>query len=290
MAITHSMNIIRKFLHKYIYQDWNIAIADVADDLSPVNIIWMKHGYKDRWFADPFIIGETEVHYIILVEECMFETGRGRLARLKVTKDDCKLVSNETILDLPSHLSFPNMINIDGQKYLYPENGSAGYTRYYRYDTRLEELGTLSEIPFADATIIPYKGLYHLLATVGEQCNGNTLEVFRSAKPFGTYTKIQEIIFTDNIARRAGNAFCWKNMLISPAQVCNNDYGEGVSLQKLVFDDDKIVLTEIKRMKPPTKEYPEGFHTYNVFGSKVVIDGYRYGSKLLHRLYFSIRN
>lgn len=40
---------------------------------------------------------------------------------------------------------------------------------------------------------------------------------------------------------------------------------------------------------PPTKMYSEGFHTFNVFGDKVVIDGYRYGSKFLHDLYFKIR-
>ena len=31
------MNIIRNLLNRYVYQDWNIAIADIADDLSPVN-------------------------------------------------------------------------------------------------------------------------------------------------------------------------------------------------------------------------------------------------------------
>ncbi len=32
-----------------------------------------------------------------------------------------------------------------------------------------------------------------------------------------------------------------------------------------------------------------GFHTYNVLGNKVVIDGYRYGSELIHDLYFDLR-
>lgn len=28
------MNVIRNLLNRYVYQDWNIAIADIADDLS----------------------------------------------------------------------------------------------------------------------------------------------------------------------------------------------------------------------------------------------------------------
>lgn len=77
--------------------------------------------------------------------------------------------------------------------------------------------------------------------------------------------------------------------MISPAQVCSHNYGEGVSFQEISFTGDKIQLNEIKRLYPPTKMYSEGFHTFNVFGDKVVIDGYRYGSKFLHDLYFKIR-
>lgn len=284
------MNILRKLLHRYVYQDWNIAIAEIGDDLTPVNIRWMKHNYKDRWFADPFIIDATETYFVILVEECMFATGRGRLARLKVSKDDFTLLANETILDIPTHLSFPNFINIEGQQYLYPENGQAGKTRFYKYGPALEEAGTLSGIPFADATIFAEGPYWYLLATVGEQCNGNTLQVYRSTQPLGGYTKIQDIVFNDNTARRAGNIFSHNGMLISPAQVCNNDYGEGVALQRLEVADGLVRLYEIKRMMPLSKAYPEGFHTYNVFGKNVVIDGYRYGSKLLHNLYFKLRS
>jgi hypothetical protein len=61
-------------------------------------------------------------------------------------------------------------------------------------------------------------------------------------------------------------------------------------LQVLEENDGQISLKEIKRMMPPTKDYPEGFHTYNVYKDNVVvIDGYRYGSKFLHNLYFKIR-
>ena len=280
---------IRRFLNRYVYQDWNIAIADISDDLTPVNIQWMKHSYRDRWFADPFIIEENDDAYIVLVEECMHDTQKGRLARLTVAKNDCTLLKNETILDLPTHLSFPNTIEINGKVYMYPENGKAGKTALYTYDKSLELCGELSPLPLADATIFKHDDYFYMFFTIGEQCNGNILQIYRSNKPLQGYEPYQEIVFSENIARRAGNVFLWNKRLISPAQVCNHDYGEGVSYQEVLFDDNKIRVEEIKRMYPPTKAYPEGFHTYNVFGNKVVIDGYRYGSKFLHDLYFKIR-
>lgn len=284
------MKLIKKLLHKYVYQDWNIAIAEKKEDLSLHNIKWLKHTYKDRWFADPFIIDETEDAYIVLVEEYMHSTRRGRLARLTVSKTSCILLKNETILDLNTHLSFPNPILVDEKVYVYPENGAAGNTKYYTYGKELELDGVLSERPLADATITNINEQYYILATLGEECNGDKLCIYKSNSPLTGYVDCQQIRFPDNIARRAGNVFEWNEQLISPAQVCNNDYGEGVSLQVLEERDGLISLKEIKRMKPPTKDYPEGFHTYNVYKDNVVvIDGYRYGCKFLHNLYFKIR-
>lgn len=283
------MNIIKKTLHRYVYQDWNIAIADISDSLTPVNIKWMKHSYRDRWFADPFIIKETKDSFIILAEECLHETLKGRIARLTVDKDGFCLKKNETILDLPTHLSFPIPIIINGLTYIYPENAKSGHTKYYNYDSNLSECHVLSEEPLADPVIFKLADSYYLLATMGNNCNGDVLYIFKSSNPLGNYNKVQKFVFPDNTARRAGKIFERDRTIISPAQICNHDYGEGISLQEIIIDNGRLKFKEIKRIYPQSMDYPEGFHTYNVFGDKVVIDGYRYGSKLLHNLYFTLR-
>ena len=164
---------LNKFLTYYVYRDWNIAIADISEDLDPVNVKWMKHNYRDRWFADPFVISETDDCYIVLVEECMHASGRGRIARLHVTKDTCELVKNETILDLPTHLSFPNFVINQTTTYLYPENASAGNTRYYRYGDVLDCCGIMTDEPLADAVMVEHQNEYYILATKGGDCNGS---------------------------------------------------------------------------------------------------------------------
>lgn len=283
------MNIIKKFLNRYVYQDWNIAIADISEDLTPINIKWLKHDYHDRWFADPFIINETEDTYILLVEECLHSTMRGRIARLIVTKEDFRLLKNETILDLSTHLSFPNPIKINNVTYIYPENAMSGSTKYYRYDSILTDGSELSRLPLADPVIFNMGEHYYLLATMGDSCNGNVLQIYKSDSPFGGFEEVQDFVFADNIARRGGNVFRWHNRIISPAQICNNNYGEGLSLQEITSDNGQLTFSEIKRLKPLSKAYPEGFHTYKVYGDKVIIDGYRYGSPFLHKLYFTLR-
>ena len=265
--------LVYKFLFKYIYEQWNIAIAEMDDNLIPVNIRWMKHDYKDRWFADPFFIDETQDVYVILVEEFLRDTKLGRLARLTIDKRDCKLLHNETILEKQTHLSFPIPITIKGDTFIYPENGASGETHYYKYGDTLKLIGRLSELPLADPVIVNIDGCYYLLATLIDRCNGNILNIFRSNKPFDNYELIQEIHFHDNIARRAGNVFEWNGRLISPAQVCNKHYGEGVSFQEIRIEKGLVVLKEIKRFFPSWKEYNHAFHTYNILRNKVVIDG-----------------
>ena len=283
------MNILRKFLNKYVYEDWNIAVADIADDFSPINVKWMKHDYKDRWFADPFILKERKDAYIVLAEECMHSTQKGRLVCLTVDKEDCRLLKNETILELSTHLSFPNPIRIGSDVMIYPENEKGGNTKYYKYSSSLEYEGILSKLALTDPVIASINGSYFLFTTIGDGRSGNVLQIFKSDEPLNGYKNFSEIVFSDNIARRAGNLFVYKGKLISPAQICNEGYGKGISLQEVKMNNGKIEVTEFKRLCPPTKDYKEGFHTYNVFGNKVIIDGYRYGSNLLHKLYFRLR-
>lgn len=269
--------------------DWNIAIADYSDDFIPRNIKWLKHSYKDRWFADPFIISETENTYTILVEEMILANNKGRIARLTVTKDECKLLSNETILELPSHLSYPHPIQIDGDIYIYPENGASGHTKYYKYGKALSEAGLLSELPLSDATIFKNGEGYYMFYTIGESCNGNILHVSFSKEPLSNYQSEQTITFESNIARRAGHFFEYNGEIISPAQDCNGGYGIGISIQRCEINDGHVSMKEIKRIPPASKYYSNGFHTFNVFGNKVVIDGYRYKHKYFHKFYKIIR-
>lgn len=59
------MNLYKKFL----IQTYNIGIIKKSvnkilnDGVGKGDIIWLKHNYKDRFFADPFMIKENNEHY-----------------------------------------------------------------------------------------------------------------------------------------------------------------------------------------------------------------------------------
>ena len=284
---------LKKCWRKIINAQWNIAIADLGEDLSPVNIRWIKHNYTDRWFADPFILEKTSDTYVILAEEFMNSSGLGRVCRLIIDKSNYQLVQNDTLLELRTHLSFPNFFIHEGNIYIYPENSAAGQLTVYHMAEHLVEYKKMLPVPLIDPVLFlnNEQGVY-MLGTLPDNANGNSniLHVYKSDHLWGEYKEVQQISFNDNVARRAGKTFQWKGKVISPAQICNNHYGEGISLQVIKCSEDGTLnLQEIQRLEAKIITKMTGFHTYNVLDEEVVIDGYKYGNEFIHDTYFKIR-
>lgn len=283
--------LLKRFWNKIIQATWNIAIAEIGEDLTPVNIIWMKHNYLDRWFADPFFLEETIDRYIILAEEYMLNNNKGRICKLTVDKKECKLVCNETLLDRETHLSFPNICyNEKSEVFMYPENNASGHLTIYRLTEQGPVQRMIIPIPMIDPVFIKKDDGLILLGTLPEDANNNVLHIYKSSHLMDSFEEIQRITFSDNIARRAGNVFVWNGKLIAPGQVCNKHYGEGISLQEIRFaDNGSLSMKEIKRLDAKQVTKMTGFHTYNVRGNLIVMDGYHYGNEFIHDIYFKLR-
>ncbi len=62
-----------KLLEYFKATKYNIGFVDgnleSIIEGEPIKVNWMKHSYKDRWFADPFILDVTDNEIIVLVEE-----------------------------------------------------------------------------------------------------------------------------------------------------------------------------------------------------------------------------
>lgn len=283
--------ILKKYWKKIIQDTWNIAIAEMGDDLNPINIKWMTHNYSDRWFADPFLLDETPDNYIILAEEFMFYNNKGRICKLTVEKNEFKLIHNETLLDKENHLSFPNIyINEEAKTFIYPENNASGHLTVYHLSEQGPTQKVIIPMPMIDPVFIKRDDCLLLLGTLPEDANKNVLHIYKSSRQMDKFEDVQKIIFSDNIARRAGNVFEWKGKIIAPGQICNRHYGEGISLQEITFaDDGSLNIKEIKRLEAKKVTKMTGFHTYNVMGNVIVMDGYHYGNEVIHDIYFKLR-
>lgn len=262
---------------------WNIGFIDFNPESilkqEKLGIRWMKHQYKDRWFADPFILSVTEQEIVVLVEEFYYPSNRGRIARLAIDRKSLELKSSDCLLELDSHLSFPAIFRRDGEVYVYPENSRAGTCILYKYQPEslsLEQVGVLCKEPLTDAVMVQEFGENWLFGTSLPEPNGKQLGIYMADSWRGPYVLNDIVEFDDCTARGAGDIFQVGEMWVRPAQDCNGAYGKGVVLQKVEFKKGRFSFQEIRRFYPESSEWKEGMHTFNVYGNITVIDGKKY--------------
>ena len=82
------VKIVKGLFHRLTEKEWNIGfILKSPEEIlqsDKLDVHWMKHKYKDRWFADPFILSVTESEIVLLVEEKYHPINRGRIFLLQI--------------------------------------------------------------------------------------------------------------------------------------------------------------------------------------------------------------
>lgn len=234
----------------------------------------MKGVPADRWFADPFIVDVTPTHIVLLVEEFLYSSGKGRLARLVVSRKDYVLERNDTLLDLDTHLSFPMIVRKHGSIFICPENSAGGKLKYYEYDIsecRCILRGTMCDLPLVDAVFEEFDGREYVFATQKPSPNGRILNIFKRGED-GEFHHCQDVIFKDNIARNGGAFLRIKDRVYRPAQDCNGGYGRGLSIQRVSYCNGHFEFMEDVRMKSPRGYLDYGMHTLNEHNGLTVVD------------------
>lgn len=286
------LNRIKSLYHKAIAWTYTIGFVDYSEslvldpDVMP-DVHWVKGIPNGHWYADPFILSETEDSLIVLVEDYAFKGDKGQISKIKVDKRTFRITEIDTVLKLGTHLSFPAILYMDdesGKIFFYPENCKSGRLDLYEYDQHHSMFSrTLCPYPIADAVVFNVNDTKVIAGTLFPNDNGKELLIFpyfedecpRDVKP------LQTVKFSDNSARNAGMPFLIGNTLYRPAQNSNHRYGECVVIQRLdVNVGNQICFQEIKRIYSPSRRYSLTFHTFNVYKDKyVVVDasGYRFG-------------
>lgn len=270
------MKNVRKLYDKITRDRWEIGFVEggltSVMEHNTFCVNWLKHGYKDRWFADPFILDVTEKEILVLVEEYRYENPKGRIALLIIDRDSYELKSMETVLELDTHISFPAIWREGGKVYVYPESWLSGELDLYEYQDRqcrLPSRKVLCKEPMADAIMTDLFGRRQLFS-VQENDKlrvydfNETTNVFELSfvKPFGKAT-----------ARSAGDFFEYKGNVFRPAQVCVDCYGEAVEIQKVVWDhDENFCFVPQKTLYSNHPSLNTGLHTLNSYKGVTVID------------------
>lgn len=265
------MNPFRKYAYSNV---WNLGfIRESLDEIlyteHPLTVDYMRHDFKDRWFADPFILDVTDKYIYVLVEEYYRKIRRGRIAKLTVNRDGFILEKSETVLELDTHLSFPAILRCGDKTYIYPESSESGKLNLYEYDAitnkcRLER--TLCPEPLTDAIVTCVQGRECIMSTRLPDPNGKVLWCYDKDG------SVREYSFEDKTARNAGDWFNHAGQWFRPAQDCNKIYGEAVILQRTEFEGDKLAVKNLRRITSTHLQLNVGCHTFNHYKGVSVID------------------
>ena len=176
-------NLLYKLYWRLTINEWQIGFPQTTRENIAMGgrykIALLKGVPNGRWFADPFILDVTPTHIILLVEEFVNATAKGRIARLTISRNDYTLQRNDTLLDLDTHLSFPTIVRQGGAVYVIPENSAGGKLNAYIYDeaaAKLVPYTTLCPKPLIDALHHDIDGNEYIFATQGPDANGTKLD------------------------------------------------------------------------------------------------------------------
>ncbi len=265
------MGIFRNIKESLVHYTWDLAYFEYNSeiithgvDFRKIHIV--KNPYNKKWFADPFILRDTERELTLLVEEFDSTVKRGRIALVVIDKTKDLIISCDIILDLPTHLSFPVIYRIDDKVIVHPENSASGASYMYEFDESLNKLDNPVKVlnePITDAVIIRKEDEYKMFATRVPESNGCNLRMYVAKEFMGPYSAKDVEEYPHCRARMAGRFVTNNGKVIRPAQDCEGAYGKAV----IFYDDHK----ELGEIRPSTYKYA-GVHTFNKLNNTCIID------------------
>lgn len=291
------------FIDKAYYHTWNIGFVElsiediVKSDSTQIPVHWVKHSYKDRFFADPFILSVDEKEIRVLVEDFPYYDKRGVISLLKIDRKTYTLLQRQVVLKQPYHMSYPFILRKDkGDILVAPEASQSGNLYYYSLNqctTMLENQRLLVNEPLLDSTIVEYNGLWWLFCTKRGEASNRDLFIYYADVPEGPWIQHAKnpVVQNDAMARPAGYLVKDGNILYRVIQKCDKCYGEAVNVSKVT----KLTTTEfeetfVKELRTQKDEYAHCFHTLNGLDNLTVVDGVRRQFAPLRRVIYETRN
>lgn len=291
------------FYSKLCYNTWNIGFVEsdiysiIKSDNCEVNVHWVKHDYKDRFFADPFILSINDNEIKVLVEDFPYYHKKGVISLLTIDKKSYELIDRKVVLEQPYHMSYPFIFwKNDGTFWVAPEASQSG--KLYRYlmnveNCMLEDQTLLLDRPALDSTIIKYNGKYWLFCTYRGSDSNRCLDIYYSDFAEGPWIAHKKNPVVSNLtkARPAGYMVKIDNNIYRVIQKCDKYYGEAINVSKILkLTESEYEEQFIKELRTVKDEYSRNFHTINGMGDICVVDGIKRTFSPIRRLCYELIN
>jgi hypothetical protein len=284
-------NLISKINYKLFFKKWVVGIC--RDNIYDIirtktfnpDITWILLKPYDKYYADPFFLIPKDDNIKLLLEQFSFTDDYGRLSLMTLDKN-YKPINNKVILDTNSHLSYPFLFTENNKTYIFPEAGQSGKLSCYEFDYDNESLifcKDLIELPLVDSTILQKDGKYWIFGSVNQKDKNYELFVFYSDNLLGPYISHPGNPVRSGIdgIRSAGNFIEIDGITYRPAQNCRIEYGESMTINKIVeLNETKVVeepyMTITINRKNKCNNGIHNIHTINVQDDIIVVDGIKW--------------
>lgn len=232
------------------------------------------------FYADPFPVtwqGRT----FVFVEELDHRVGKGFISAIEFGETGPKGPARR-VLEERWHLSYPFLIEHDGDLWMIPEsmgNREVAIYRCVEFPDRWERAATLlSGVDLSDATITRHDGMYYLFAACWDGVGGfsDTLAIYHAGDLFGPWQPHARnpVLLDRSTARPAGNFVRRDGRLWRPAQDCAAGYGSGLVLAEVTDLSPHTFRQTVHATLKPGQFWPgRKLHTLNRSGRLEVIDG-----------------
>jgi hypothetical protein len=260
---------------------WRYVDGDgVIDTLRLPDSGW--HDLPDdghHFYADPFPI-EVDGRTFLFVEDFDHRVGRGVISVLEFDHSG-PLGTPVRALTHDVHLSYPCVLEDEGELWMIPETSAAGTVELYRatdfpYRWTLDTV-LLRDIDASDVTPFRHDGRWWLSATVrrGGSCS-DALHLWYADSLHGPWVPHERnpVVLDIASARPAGRVVHRDGRLFRPAQDGTGGYGSAVTLTEIVRLGPEIFEQRlVARLEPGAGWAGRRLHTLNRAGRLEVIDG-----------------
>ena len=271
---------------------WKVGIvpAPIGALLEPAGwagladrIAWLPDPGPWRYLADPFAIRHGDALHVF-VEAYDYRTKHGFIEHHELSPD---LAWRRSGVALRSavHLSYPFLIEEDGEIFMVPESHKAGEIALYRArrfpDDWVRETALLSGIPGAEASLIRHEGQWWMFYTlVGPGARDQReLHLAHAPKLTGPWTMLSgNPVLVDRAgARPGGTPFVdAAGHVVLPVQDCAQTYGGAARFIRFTSLGEAGVSLEhlpgrlTGNLAAP--DYPDGMHTVSACGDLTLVD------------------
>ena len=275
--------VLRKLRHRLQREQWLLMYSFASRDGPDMEFSRFRRITPplDRSWADPFVVCRRGRWYVFF-EELVYREVRGVLACLELRADG-GWTEPRRVLELPHHLSYPNVFEHEGEWYLVPESRGARRVDLFRateFPWRWTKVRTLLEdIELVDATLYQHEGRWWMFGNARSHADVSLLDELHLYSTddllAGQWAPHPDnpVVLDATAARPAGHLWNEGGRLLRPSQDSSTRYGYGLKLNEvLTLSATEYREQNVRRYVPNWESDLIGMHTINFAGGLTLID------------------